>query len=138
MTYVSVSLIVLSHSVSVCNVLCSAKEPGGVAMSSQSNYVRVASDGTCNWWPRFETSASHCPMNIAWFPFDEQSCDLVYESWRYENRELNITAQETPVLLSHYKSNGEWDLVGQSSIDIDTVYQSFFSLFCYFLVNMWS
>lgn len=54
-------------------------------------------------------------MNIAWFPFDEQYCELVYESWRYQNTELNITAPEKPVLLNHYKSSGEWDLVGESS-----------------------
>jgi len=94
-------------------VLFSAKEPG-VGGSAQSNFVQVTSDGVCNWWPRFEMSISHCPMDIAWFPFDEQLCDLVYESWRYRTTELNITAPQKPVLLTHYKQSGEWHLVGKS------------------------
>jgi len=93
--------------------MCSAKEPG-TGSSAQSNFVQVKSDGTCTWWPRFEMSASHCPMNIAWFPFDEQYCELVYESWRYSNTELNISAPAKPVLLGHYKSSGEWNLIGMS------------------------
>ena len=92
--------------------MCSAKEPGGVAGSTQSNFVRVTSDGSCSWWPRFEMSASHCPMNIAWFPFDEQRCELVYESWRYPSTELNISVPQEPVTLAHYKTSGEWNLVG--------------------------
>jgi len=99
----------------LCKRLFSAKEPGSRG-SEQSNYVQVMSDGTCHWWPRFEMSVSHCPMNIAWFPFDEQRCDLVYESWRYRSSELNITAPETPVLLSHYKRSGEWNLIGKGAI----------------------
>ena len=93
--------------------LYSAKEPGG-SLSPQSNFVQVMANGTCNWWPRFEMSASHCPMNIAWFPFDEQQCDIVYESWRYRSTELKITVPQKPVLLNHYKSSGEWDLIGKS------------------------
>jgi len=59
-------------------------------------------------------SASYCPMNIAWYPFDEQRCDVVYESWKYTSLELKIVATETPVLLTHYKISGEWDLIGKS------------------------
>ena len=51
-------------------------------------------------------------MNIAWFPFDEQRCDLVYESWRYPSTELNISVPQEPVTLAHYKTSGEWNLVG--------------------------
>ena len=95
------------------NLLCSAKElsSGG---PSQSTYVQVMANGTCNWYPRFEMSASYCPMNIAWYPFDEQRCDVVYESWKYTSLELKIVATETPVLLTHYKISGEWDLIGKS------------------------
>jgi len=53
-------------------------------------------------------------MDIAWFPFDEQRCDLVYQSWRYHSTELNITAPQTPVFLTHYKRSGEWHLIGKS------------------------
>lgn len=51
-------------------------------------------------------------MNIAWFPFDEQRCDVVYGSWRYPTTELNITVPQEPVILRHLKTSGEWELLG--------------------------
>jgi len=121
-------------------MMCSAKEPFGTG-SAQSNFVQVMANGTCNWWPRFEMSASNCPMNIAWFPFDEQNCDLIYESWRYPSNELNFTAPSVSVLLSHYNSSAEWDLIGKSSksdtwsfhaihalIKLSSIYDDLFSL----------
>jgi len=54
-------------------------------------------------------------MDIAWFPFDEQHCELVFASWRYPNTELNISViEDKPVLNNHYRSSGEWKLVGNS------------------------
>jgi len=55
---------------------------------------------------------THCPMDITWFPFDEQRCPLVYESKRYESRELNVTVLQLREVLDHYQRNGEWNLVG--------------------------
>jgi len=52
-------------------------------------------------------------MDIAWFPFDEQRCELVYESWRYPSTELNMSVPDEPVILRHLKDSGEWDLVGK-------------------------
>ena len=114
-TCVALSAYLKNHTFSPVDCCVhSAKEPSSVAGSSPSSYIRVTSDGGCSWWPRFEMSASHCPMNIAWFPFDEQRCQLVYESWRYPTTELNISVPTEPVIQGHYKTSGEWDLVGTS------------------------
>jgi len=83
-------------------------------VSSHANFLRVKSDGTCNWWPASEKSVSRCPLNVAWFPFDEQRCHLTYESWRYPSAEMNITAMNT-ILTEHYQPSNEWHLVSKSS-----------------------
>jgi len=51
-------------------------------------------------------------MDITWFPFDEQHCFLIYESKRYEGRELNATLEFPAVVLGFYQPSGEWSLVG--------------------------
>ena len=57
-----------------------------------SKYVWVYNDGTCSWFPRFDLSVSHCNVDVKWFPFDTQKCDLVFLSWRVENcMMLNFT-----------------------------------------------
>ena len=88
----------------------SAGEQPGSSMLSQSEVVRVEADGTCSWWPSFVKCASHCHMDVAWFPFDEQHCHLVYESWMYQGGEMNVTAMDT-IFMQHYQSNSEWHLL---------------------------
>jgi len=51
-------------------------------------------------------------MDITWFPFDQQSCRLIYESKRYESRELNATVLQPADALLFYQRSGEWYLIG--------------------------
>ena len=76
------------------------------------DYVKVLASGLCVWFLEFELSVSHCPMDITWFPFDEQSCPLIYESKRYESRELNVTAQQRAADLQYSQSSSEWNVIG--------------------------
>ena len=74
--------------------------------------VKIFADGHCLWSREFQLSISHCPIDITWFPFDDQQCDLIYESKTHESKELNFTAMSPPVVSDLYTSNGEWDLLG--------------------------
>lgn len=31
---------------------------------------------------------SSCKINVEWFPFDEQSCDMKFGSWTYDGRQV--------------------------------------------------
>jgi len=94
--------------------LLSAKQQTLGDKSPQSNYVRVHSDGTCYWWPLFEQCQSHCSIDVTWYPFDDQMCDLIFESWKYNSLMLNITPKQLPELTYHYNENEEWALQGRS------------------------
>ena len=60
----------------------------------------------------FEHSVSHCPIDVTWYPFDDQQCQLSFESWKYNSQTLNITAKQLQELDYHYNENEEWNLLG--------------------------
>jgi len=81
--------------------------------SPQSLLVRVHSDGSCEWWPMFFFSESRCPIDVTWFPFDEQICEINYESYTLSTNHMNMTAlSHTAVRSQEYKDTGEWELLG--------------------------
>ena len=78
------------------------------------NDVKIFSNGTCHWYREYQLSITHCPIDIAWFPFDDQVCELIYESKIYESRELNFTAMSHAVMRDFYIPSGEWKLLGMA------------------------
>ena len=37
---------------------------------------------------------SSCKIDVAWFPFDEQSCDMKFGSWTYDGTHRYISCSE--------------------------------------------
>jgi len=93
-----------------CNVASARSE----VTCCYQNKVKVHSDGTCIWYDEYRLSVSHCEIDITWFPFDSQVCDLVYESRNYDSSELNVTIMSPAVELDSYSRNGEWELLGKT------------------------
>jgi len=61
----------------------------------------------------YEQSISHCHISVTKFPFDEQRCYLIYESWKYNSSKLNITSSRDPELFNrHFQKSEQWDLLG--------------------------
>lgn len=91
----------------------------------QSNQVLVHHDGWCDWEPFFLWSVSHCSMDTTWFPFDEQVCNLVYESWKYTAEEVKLTTDFkdrniTPIHGYDFEPNDLWELVGKTLFLVST------------------
>jgi len=83
----------------------------------QSNYVRVSRNGWCSWSPFYSRSVSHCSIDSTWFPFDEQCCDMIYETWKYSSNEVNFTtdnvnSNKTIFTASDFFPNALWKLEG--------------------------
>lgn len=53
---------------------------------------------------------STCYIDVRWFPFDVQKCNLKFGSWTHNGWLLDLQMLEADI--SNYISNGEWDLVG--------------------------
>jgi len=53
----------------------------------------VRRNGQVRWQPGgvFRTM---CPIDIRFYPFDEQTCDLLFGAWSYYTTKMNLTADD--------------------------------------------
>uniref|UniRef100_A0A8C7YHW0 Uncharacterized protein n=1 Tax=Oryzias sinensis TaxID=183150 RepID=A0A8C7YHW0_9TELE len=70
--------------------------------------VLVNSSGFCEFLPP-GIFVSTCSVDVRWFPFDIQRCELKFGSWTFDGWLLDIQMKEADV--SGYMPNGEWDLM---------------------------
>uniref|UniRef100_A0A674M9V8 Uncharacterized protein n=1 Tax=Takifugu rubripes TaxID=31033 RepID=A0A674M9V8_TAKRU len=70
--------------------------------------VLVNSSGYCEYLPP-GIFTSTCNVDVRWFPFDIQRCELKFGSWTFDGWLLDIQMKEADV--SGYMHNGEWDLL---------------------------
>ncbi|XP_032670673.1 neuronal acetylcholine receptor subunit alpha-7-like isoform X2 [Odontomachus brunneus] len=74
--------------------------------------VVVKNNGTCLYVPP-GIFKSTCKIDITWFPFDDQRCEMKFGSWTYDGFQLDLQLQdETGGDISSFITNGEWDLLG--------------------------
>jgi len=100
------------------------RKTGETVLAPASNNVLVHSSGTCEWDPLYVRSITHCAMDITWFPFDEQYCNLIYESWKYRAEHVNFTAglrNNESIGQYNLEPNGLWEVVGKTFFIVHTV-----------------
>ncbi|XP_059080775.1 neuronal acetylcholine receptor subunit alpha-7-like isoform X3 [Tigriopus californicus] len=78
----------------------------------QTNVV-VNSNGSCTYIPP-GIFKSTCKIDITWFPFDDQDCEMKFGSWTYNGFKLELVMNndEGQGDVSTYVENGEWHLLG--------------------------
>ncbi|OWA51486.1 Neuronal acetylcholine receptor subunit beta-3 [Hypsibius exemplaris] len=62
------------------------------------------------FWPPPTKMRSTCKVNIEYFPFDTQECEMKFGSWVYNGFQVDVVARTDRVDLSDYVKNGEWEL----------------------------
>ena len=80
--------------------------------SKHPTNIVVYSSGVCSWVP-LGLFISSCSINIQWFPFDDQVCELKFGSWTYDGFKINLTLHNEVIDTSSYSPSGEWDLIGK-------------------------
>ncbi|XP_052706347.1 neuronal acetylcholine receptor subunit alpha-6-like [Crassostrea angulata] len=76
-------------------------------------YLEVTWDGYVRWLP-FQVFESKCDIDITYFPFDEQICNITFHSWSFTKWEVNVTLfhdDDLPVEMYDYVENSVWDIV---------------------------
>ena len=63
---------------------------------------------------------SSCKINVEWFPFDEQSCDMKFGSWTYDGYQLDLkhisqvkgsNVVDIGIDLKEFYLSVEWDIL---------------------------
>lgn len=65
-------------------------------------------------------------MGIAWFPFDEQMCSVVFGSWSYTSNHLNYTVMHAEPSLKNFTDNQEWLLITYKPHRFEIKYEHWF------------
>lgn len=67
-------------------------------------------DGSLRWEPGgiFKTM---CQIDITYYPFDEQKCDLTFGAWSYYTSKMNMTTSKDEINKDTYEKNGEWQVL---------------------------
>ncbi|XP_044741671.1 neuronal acetylcholine receptor subunit alpha-7 [Chrysoperla carnea] len=74
--------------------------------------VVVRNNGSCMYVPP-GIFKSTCKIDITWFPFDDQRCEMKFGSWTYDGFQLDLQLQDDAGGdISSFITNGEWDLIG--------------------------
>ncbi|XP_055685533.1 neuronal acetylcholine receptor subunit alpha-7 isoform X2 [Lutzomyia longipalpis] len=74
--------------------------------------IVVKHNGSCLYVPP-GIFKSTCKIDITWFPFDDQHCDMKFGSWTYDGNQLDLVLNsEDGGDLSDFITNGEWYLLG--------------------------
>ena len=115
------------HMHSYSEVSCSLFSITGADDKILFSKVRVYSDGNVEWW-RIGQFSSTCEINVAMYPFDEQTCTMEFIAW-YEDNDviLSVTQFEdddenadgdsnSKQEVSEPRFEGEWKVVGKSCI----------------------
>ncbi|GFO05211.1 neuronal acetylcholine receptor subunit alpha-10 [Plakobranchus ocellatus] len=63
------------------------------------------------FWPPPAKFRSSCKIDITYFPFDDQTCELKFGSWTYDGFQVDITNRSDSVDLNNYVFSGEWELI---------------------------
>jgi len=66
----------------------------------------VSNDGTVLWmYPAL--IKTYCTLNVKYFPFDSQHCDIQFISWTHSGEELDIFYNATMPVAVYYASTNQ-------------------------------
>jgi len=86
--------------------------------------VVVTSEGKCTYIPP-GIFMSTCKIDITWFPFDDQNCEMKFGSWTYNGFKLDLKLKSPNAEgdTSGYTTNGEWALIGVPATRNEVIYE---------------
>ena len=70
-------------------------------MDRLNTRVILRHDGQAKWLAPVILK-SKCPINVKYFPFDEQRCKMKFGSWTYDKSRLNLIQEDESADLSKF------------------------------------
>ena len=72
--------------------------------------VILNANGQNNWYAP-AILRSRCAIDIEYFPFDDQRCDLKFVSWTYDGLRIDLMNKSSTADLKFYLPSGEFELI---------------------------
>lgn len=96
------------------------------ALEKYKTKISLSYDGN-NSWMAPAMFQSICKIDIKYFPFDEQHCQMKFASWAYDVSKLDVyvNPKETGLQKGIYQPSNEWHLVSVDAVrnEVCTSYQ---------------
>ncbi|KAK3583209.1 hypothetical protein CHS0354_015372 [Potamilus streckersoni] len=67
-------------------------------------------DMTVRWKQRIIIKAA-CNPDVTYYPFDQQTCTLIFTPWNYDNTEIQLSFNSSEWQTDDYDANGVWSVV---------------------------
>ncbi|XP_048740676.1 acetylcholine receptor subunit beta-type lev-1-like [Ostrea edulis] len=81
------------------------------ALGGDFYYNFVDYDGTIHWYP-YTVFESICDIDVSFYPFDTQTCDIIFTSWSYTRWEINLTVPTASNIgFYEFVPNSVWEVV---------------------------
>ena len=85
--------------------------------------IRYDSTGVANWTPGDLIKAT-CSINVRYFPFDIQHCDLELFTWGYLASEVKLISIRDDIETGLLSEHSSWKVINTSAVTEDTSYVS--------------
>lgn len=84
--------------------------------------VVVQSNGQILWTCP-DRIQSTCQIDVTFFPFDQQVCELKFGSWTFSKAQLDVVNASVSADLENYIRNAEWELIAMPASSNDVTYE---------------
>jgi hypothetical protein len=54
---------------------------------------------------------SSCTIDVTYFPFDEQHCEMRFGSWTFDASQVKLVREKPMANLDDYLPSGTWDVI---------------------------
>ena len=93
------------------STICLLSADGNYEVTYKSNCV-LYSSGSVNWIPPAIYQSS-CSIDVLYFPFDQQVCEMKFGSWTHKGNALTYKFYQNmdKLDLTDYLKSGSWDII---------------------------
>ncbi|KAK3104666.1 hypothetical protein FSP39_007415 [Pinctada imbricata] len=75
--------------------------------------IAVAYTGEVSWYP-YEVFTTKCSIDMTYFPYDTQTCDIEFTVWSYKSDDVNIS-YNARLIFDDYEEHSIWSIESSNS-----------------------
>ncbi|XP_036360202.1 neuronal acetylcholine receptor subunit beta-3 isoform X2 [Octopus sinensis] len=92
-------------------------------LTKEKLQLKVYWNGEVEWSPGGQMTVS-CRLNITSFPFDRQTCSIVFGSWTEDANAIVFKPRSEKIEFDHYVENNEWEIESTMTGNLKVNHQS--------------